>query len=146
MVNKQTAILNQINTYLETIEDINFVGFTPDFHKIGNNLPATLIKGGNEELLEDMQQNGIVWRVMQVSVFLFTNKYVSRIQNAYDLQASIEDVILDDVSLNGTAECVKLLNVMVGDDDNFLNNQVAGTADNLSLRIINFEVQFKSAR
>ncbi len=146
MTNKKTAVLRKFKELIKALSGIEYVGWYPEnIDRIGSNFPCVLIKEGDESLAE-VQENLALRRVFMVHLYLYHNIAVKQIIDIPTRQAEIEDAILDDVTLGGTADCSDWVSAEKGDWTDTFDPHTAGYSDNMSLRIITFEVILKDAR
>ena len=151
MTNKQWIILSAIKTAIEAIGDSTFkyVGFYPfNIQNIGNQYPAVLIQDGEEGLAE-VQQNLSVTKVYRVPIWIHQQINQDRVETLLDRQTDIEDALLDSAvldSLGTDADCISWESVEKGDYQATLDKYSVGYTDNMSIRKINFDVIYTTAR
>ena len=146
MTNKKTAVLRKFRELLKALTNFKYIGFYPEnIGDIGANFPCVLIKEGDESPAE-VQENLALKRVFLVHLYMYHNIAVKQILDLPARQAEIEDAILDDVTLGATAECSNWISVEKGEYLDEFDKHTPGFHDNLSLRIITFEIILKDAR
>jgi len=149
MINYQKDIITQFKTAISAVGTFEYVGEFPfDVPKIGNLYPAVLVEDGSETLNE-LQQNGSVTIDWTVSCWLYEDINQSRVSTILDHQVAIEDAILDNSMLTALgikANCIELISVEKGENQEGLDKFNVGYNSNMSIRKITFNVNFTTVR
>jgi len=151
MINYQKDIIAQFKTAIAAIGPgtFKYVGEFPfDVPKIGQLYPAVLVEDGDEEL-SDTQENLSITMNYTVPCWLYENINQARISSITDHQVAIEDAILDSsmlTTLGVKVECISLVAVEKGENQEGLDKFNVGYDSNMSIRKIIFVVNFKTER
>jgi len=146
MTNKQILVLRQIKKVLKDA-GMRTGEYPFDVEKFGmgdwNNV--ALIQDGDEYRIEDPPNKQIL-KSYNVHVWLYSNIEKQRIKNVLDIQATIEDSILDDLSLDDNAWCVDIESVEKGTYLNEFDGYEVGYSGHKSCRKLNFVVTINQTR
>ena len=146
MTNKQILVLRQIKSILK---DAGMkVGEYPfDVHKYGTGDwdNVALVQDGNESRIEDPPNKQIL-KDYEISVYIYSNIEKQNLKNILDIKTTVEDAILDDLSLDGNARCVDIVFIDKGDAlDDFTGFEV-GYFGNETCRRLDFSVTLEQTR
>lgn len=154
MENKQKVILRKVVELLKATGSFNYVGFYDDLEDfkvaMGQNYPMVLVEDGDETFSDYPQQNLSVTKDLQVNVWLYHNIKKQRRITMLDLQATIEDAIMDDTVLSTlTTDYIWDIYWVRVDKGGWLDNfdyRTPGYSDDRICRRIVFNFQFNTAR
>jgi hypothetical protein len=106
---------------------------------------VALIQDGDEAYLDDTQ-NKTVTKDYSVPVYIYSNVKKQCIENILDIQTTVEDAILDDLSLDGNARCVNIETIEKGDRLDDFTGYEPGYSGNKVCRKLNFSVTIEQVR
>ena len=146
MTNKQILIIRQIKKVLKDAGmkvgeypfDVNKYG-TGDWDNVA------LVQDGNETRLED-PPNKAIQKDYIVSVWIYSNVEKQNIEHILDIQTTVEDAVLDDLSLASNARCVDVIFIDKGDALDDFTGFETGYYGNKTCRRIDFSVTMEQVR
>ena len=145
MTNKQIAVIRQIKAVLKADSTFKYVGEYPDNVKnIGQNYPCVLVGEGDEEITTNSGRRTTDF--MDISVWLYSDVAVSRINNILEYQSKIMDLVLDDQSLAETCVQIEPVGVEKGDYAPDIDLYNPGYYEPVTVRKINFTVRIDDVR
>ena len=141
MTNKQYDCITDIKTTLQALTtDIKKVVEFPDgLSQIGQNFPAVMLEDGNE--IYTMVSGNTYYCVMEVKVHLFVHIIPSKtkMESLLDLQATINNAILADLTLGGNCVNIVLTEVEKDTVENDAGTQIAR-------RIMKYQIEIHDTR
>lgn len=145
MDNVQSPALHYIKTTLRASFKVGEYPFDVEKLALSDWDKVALVQDGDETLLEE-QQNKAVNKEWAITIWLYSNNKKQTIDHVLDLQTTIEDLILDDVSLNSTVRCINIISIEKGGDlDNF-DGHTPGYLGNKTCRKLNFVAKIDQVR
>ena len=146
MTNKQILILRQIKSVLKSAGmKVGEYPFDVKAYALGDWNNVALVQDGNETALENPPNKQIL-KDYEVSVYIYSNVEKQNIKNILDIQTTVEDAILDDLSLDGNARCTNIVFIEKGEQlDDFTGHQV-GYFGNKTCRRLDFSVILEQTR
>jgi hypothetical protein len=138
MINKQSNALSYIRKVIKDLSAVKYVGVYPNWQEIThNNMPAVLIRDGNEEIDEEFARNG-----------LYEYDYFPEI-HLYQLNDKLRFDCLTvqaDPTLGGAALCTEIISVDKGDYTAEETNTSAFVAPEVNMRVITLRIKLSTVR
>jgi hypothetical protein len=139
MQDKQWIILEKIQDLIQEISDFKFVAFYPDdVQFLGNKFPAVLISDGQENF--EIRTGGLFESEYIVSLYLYHNVNINRIETILSLQNKIIGKLQDSLTNESTAVLIEVESVEKGDYSSVVDKFNVGWYPNLTVRKINFKL------
>ena len=145
MENKQSPTLHYIKTILRDNFKVGEYPFDVNRYALSDWDAVALIQDGDETLLEE-QQNKAVNKEWAITIWLYSNNKKQTIDHVLNLQTTIEDLILDDVSLNNTVRCINISSIEKGGELSIFDGHTVGYHGNKTCRKINFIAKIDQVR
>lgn len=148
MINEQIKVIRKIKELLKNAGiTAGEYPFDVDKYARGDWDNVALIQDGDEDI-SDNQQNGSVTKDYAISIWIYSNQTKQRIEHVLDMQASVESLIMPytDLSLDGTVECVRFLNIEKGELLDEFTGHEPGYSGNHTCRKINYNMRIKQMR
>jgi hypothetical protein len=145
MDNKQSPALHYIKTILRSDFKVGEYPFDVDKYALGDWNAVALVQDG-DELLYEPQQNKAVNKEWNITIWLYSNNKKQTIDYVLGLQKDIEDLILDDVSLDSTVRCINIISIEKGDELSVFDGHTVGYHGNKTCRKLNFVAKIDQVR
>jgi hypothetical protein len=146
MINKQSDVLSYIRKVIKDLSVVKYVGIYPNWNEVTHdNMPAVLIRDGNEEVDEDFERNGLYDYDYFPEIHLYQLNDKLRFDNL-TVQASICDAIINDPTLGGAALCTEILSVDKGDYNTEETNTSAFIGPEANMRVITLRIKLSTVR
>lgn len=145
MTDVQSSIINYLKTALRDDFKVGEYPFDVKTYALGDWDNVVLIQDGDEKKI-DQEFNKYVHKFYNIIIWYYSNNSKHRINHILEKQALIEDLILDDNSLDNNAECIDIATVEKGKQLPDFDGFTPGYYGNRSCRKLVFRATIKQTR
>ena len=146
MTNKQILCIRYMKSALKTAGlKVGEYPFDVPTLGMGDWNNVALIQDGDENIIED-PPNKAIMKDYSVPIYIYSNVKKQCIDNILDIQTTVEDAILDDLSLDSNARCTDIISIEKGTYLPEFDGYEPGYSGNKVCRRLNFSVILEQVR